>query len=198
MEVTFQNKTEDLGSYIDYFLLTQEGKKFSQEIFRRFQLACLGFLGFIVVVQTPNSDNNHYVFYSLGLLAFIELIYFSVAKFNPKFYYGKKAMMQAFKKWTPEEKSLFQRQKKILISNEWLKLITADSTHKWRWNMVDQIGSNKDFTFITISTNIVHIVPKRDFISDYVYQEFEKELVTLFENKKNQPIGMEIKSSSKE
>jgi hypothetical protein len=143
MEITFCNKVEDLGPYLDYYLKkTQEGKQVGVQVFKQHQLLLiLVFIFLAVLVRLSNPDAASMDNFIKGLVLFIiiDFIYFAIARFNPKFYYGKKTVMQLWNKSIPSQIQLLQRQKKILIGIEWLELFTADSIHQFHWNMVASV-----------------------------------------------------------
>jgi len=194
MEITYRNKPEDLGPYLDYYLKkTQEGKQVGIQIFARHQYLLILFFIFLaalVRIVNPDAASMENFIKGLGLFIIIDFIYLAIARFNPQVYYGKNALMQVRKKWSQKYVQLFQRQKKVHISIERLEILTADSIHQFHWNMVDNVAIQPDYIFIYVGTT--YFIPRRDFPTEENYQEFGKTLMEYWGSGKNKPISADL------
>jgi hypothetical protein len=198
MEVTFRNNFEDIEAYINYHLLrTQEGKRLGKEIFLRHQAIILLLFCFGLITSVSDSSNTQNILLILGVFSVIEFIYMAFAKFKPQFYYGKKALLKLSKLSTPRDIKIFQRQKKIIISQDWLEYETPDSNHRWHWNMVDRIGLTQDYIFLSPGNNLIYMIPKKNFPIKENFQEFGDLIMEYWKKGKDLPITTELLQVSK-
>jgi hypothetical protein len=119
MEVIIQNIKSDMYDYIDFFIKeTPKGKQFS---FQRLLLEQF----FFILILSPlivysKSQNEKIIFFAIFIL--IEILYFVLNKFNPRFYAAKRVLNRELKKWSPKEWEIFESQRKIKITTEWLEI----------------------------------------------------------------------------
>jgi hypothetical protein len=193
MEVIIQNIRSDMYEYIDFFIKeTPKGKQFS---FQRFLLEqCIFILILSLPIAYSKSQNERLIIFAIFII--IEILYFVLNKFNPRFYAAKRVLCRELKKWSPKEWEIFESQRKIKITSEWLEITTIDSTKQYHWNMVERLANKNDYIFIIIGGPF--ILPKRDFHSEDNYQEFAEKLLEYWESGKNKPISADLLTDNRE
>lgn len=121
-----------------------------------------------------------------------EFFLFLFASFNPRYYYGKKIYINDLKNLSENYWKRFLQTSTLKVDENWLGVSNPDSTYRWRWIVVENIRVTESFIFIYLGMGSLISIPKRAFPSVESFQEFGKKLSTFYENKKNQPIRMDV------
>ena len=193
MEITFQNKREDLDAFYDYLLTqTKEGDRIgkyglSNKMSRAFWLVSL--ISALFWGATGNGNNALYLATALFIVA--EGFIFFIPGFKPYYYHGKQIYKNQEKLLTPKDLQIIQLKRTLTIDENWLEVRSTEAVHRWRWRRVDQIGLTPNSIYIHVGNCPVVYVPKRDFPSEENYIEFGKKLVELKDKYKDQPFGAE-------
>jgi hypothetical protein len=185
MEVVVVNKRLDLFSYYDYYLMeTAAGRKFADRA--GFGEQIIFIIGFVIVFFSQYGQKSSSLFIVIGLFLIIELLYYAINKFNPKFHAAKRSIKRELKSLTTKQWQIFERERRVSISIEWLEIFTFDSVNRYHWNLVDNLAVRADFIFIEAAGPC--ILPKRDFPSEDVYLEFGKLIMEYWLKGKDIPL----------
>jgi hypothetical protein len=193
MEVTFQNKPQDLEAFYDYMVKeTEQGRRVSQQVFRSWLTwAILVSLLFGSLLGGLTGRWQFGIVVTLFTFVVGGAARLLVTGFHPIYMSGIRAYKSQEKYLTPTDLQMFQLPRTITIDEKWMEIRNSEALHRWRWRQVDQIGLTANFIFIHVEDCPVVYVPKRDFPSEQTFVEFGKRLVELKEKSKDQPIGAE-------
>jgi hypothetical protein len=193
VEITFQNKREDLQSFYDYVIgQTEEGRVLSSQAYRSRQIWT--FFAAILIGSFAWGTTGQWksgLSLAIVILLVTEALIFLISGFKPRYHEG----IQFYKRWeksmTARELQLLQLPKIMYVDDNWLEMRNTEALHRYRWRSVDRISLTPNFIFIHIGTWPVIYIPKRDFPFEESFVEFGKRLVELRERNKDQPIGLE-------
>jgi hypothetical protein len=193
MEITFQNKREDLDAFYDYLLTqTPEGTRLGKHAYKNKQLWMVMFVGLISSFFWGLTSNVIIALISIiGLLIFVKVLFLIIAGLKPNYYYGKQLYKGQEKLLTPKDLQIIQLPRTLTADEDWLEVRSTEAVHRWRWRRVDQIGITADSLYIHVGNCPVVHIPKRDFPSEQSFIEFGKKLVELKDKYKDQPLGAE-------
>ena len=193
MEITFQNKSEDLDAFYDYLLAqTPEGIRLGKYGFQdkqRWIFIDSALLG--TVVWGAMGNGVLAIVAALGFFIFMEFLFLLFAGFKPHYFYGKKIYKSQESLLTPKDLQIIQLKRTLTADEDWLEVRSSEAMHRWRWRRVDRIGRTANFFYIHVGNCPVVYVPKRDFPSEESFIEFGNKLVDLKEKYKDQPFGAE-------
>ncbi len=193
MEITFQNKREDLDAFYDYLLTqTKEGDRIGKYGLSNKMSTAFWSVSLISALfwgVTGNGNNALYLATVLFIVA--EGFIFFIPSFRPYYYHGKQIYKKQEKLLTPKDLQIIELKRTLTIDENWLEVRSTEAVHRWRWRRVDKIGLTPNFIYIHVGNCPVVYVPKRDFPSEENFIEFGKILVELKDKYKDQPFGAE-------
>jgi hypothetical protein len=191
-EITFRNKREDLETYYEYFVNTEDGKQLGKKVFVAriwFNSAILALLFFLFWggLGYLRFSIRSTVILAFGFIFFLAtIITLALLVFRPYQFVAKQILKKNEKSLTEKDLQLLQLPRTIKITDDWLELRTSAAVHQWRWGLVDAIGLTSRFIFLQVGTCHIYYIPQRDFSSDEEFREFGNRLVELHKEKKDQ------------
>lgn len=195
MEVVVLNKRSDLLSYYDYYFTeTAEGRKFADRAGLGEQVFFFTGLAIVFLSQIGQKSSNLLIVFSLFLI--IEFIYYAINKFKPRFYAAKRFSRRELKSLTIKQWQIFERERRVNISSEWLEISSFDLVNCYHWNLVNNLAVREDFIFIEAAGPC--ILPKRDFPSEDVFFEFAKLIFEYWQKGKEIPITKNLLPADKD
>jgi len=193
MEITFQNRPEDIHAILDYVVReTEEGKTISLRYFLFRQVWTVigtALIGALIWGSTGLWQDG--LLMGLLILLATEALLLLVARFKPLYHEGIRAYERQQKQLTAKDFQLFQLPVTLTTDDNWLEIRNPESLRRWRWRQVDRVALTSDFIFILPGNRPVIAVPKRDFASEQSFTDFAEKLNDLREKNKSQPIGEE-------
>jgi len=193
MEITFQNKREDLDAFYGYLLReTQEGKRIGKIGYsnkRKWTIMYIALISALFWGVTGKGGISLLI--GIGLLILGEVLMLLFFGFKPQYFYGNQIYKEQEKLLTSKDLQIIQLKRTLTADDDWLEIRSSEAVHRWRWRRVDQIGITTNFVYIHVGNCPVVYVPKRDFHSEQSFIEFGKKLVELKEKHKDEPFGAE-------
>ncbi len=183
MEITYQNRIEDLVEYHQYLLHhTEEGKRAGVSYFLLIQVISFSLsviLGLFIWLISSSWLNG--VSFFIFIFIASELFLFIRAKFKPFTYYSEKYIRKQGLKLTNWDESYFLLPKKLSFDDRGIDLTADTSKHHASWKFVAGIAQSADYIFIKIKNFGTLIVPRRAFQSQQSYVDFGNTLLESLE-----------------
>src|SRR5699024_5077981 len=134
MEVTFQNKREDLQALYDYVVNeTEQGKTMSKQVFRNWLTWAVIYSMFLGSVVWAVSGKWYF---GLGVTIFIlsagGALRLLISGFKPISHAGVEVYKKQEKSITPRDMQFLQLSRTITIGDSWLEIRSSEAVHQWR------------------------------------------------------------------
>jgi len=191
MEISFQNEQADLEAYLNYWCRQlADGKKYIRQAFLRIQ----GFIilsSLLIFLSAGIGQIPIFIAMLAAVLIFLitEAVILLRANFKPFEYMATRFSRKQAAGLVAMEMQSYRLPKKLSMDDDWLEIQSSEAQNRYRWNLVSQIGLSADHIFIQIGRGIIFNVPRRAFASQQSFDEFGKELTTLYEKNKTRTIG---------
>jgi hypothetical protein len=192
MEITYQNKIEDLEIYFDYTInKTKEGKNKSIKfLFVQQGLLILLIEFFGILIRLFSGSLEDAIELSIWIFFLTEIALLVMSKFKPRNYYPKLAFAKQIKSASPKDNQIYHLQRKVSVSDNWLEIESSEFTSRWSWKVINKIVATSSYIYIYVHAEVL-MIPSRSFPSEQSFLEFGKKLMELQEKKNEQLIGEE-------
>jgi len=200
MQITIQNKIEDMEAFYDYVLReTAEGEWIGKRSHRakQFSVIMLFLIIGLFVWSTSGSFISGLIF-SIFFLFFLEFVILLISGFKPNYHYGKLALKHTSQNTlTADALQIYCTPRQLTIDYESIEIKAPDAFCRYKWNRISRIYLAKDFIFLDFSGISTIQIPKRDFASERDFQEFGQHLIGLRTNylTNSQPAKIETEVS---
>jgi len=179
LEVTFQNKIEDIQAFAEYMAKeTDEGKRIGREINRSRQfrsITIMLILGLLVWNVLDNFLAGAVIALFGSLLG--EALFHLMTNLDPSHFYAKKAYLDQEKYITSKDKKIFELPRKVLVSKDYIEISSSISLRRCNWVCIEKIAITSNFIYAHTGGCPTLQIPKRDFPSEQAFKEFGEKIV---------------------
>ncbi len=172
MEITFQNKLEDLMETYQYFYTTIPIMK--QMCLKAVILKQAFILALFFIMVSINPRN--YLFPVVYIFLFFEFAYFAIARFKPVHFEADNFARNQLKRFGKQFKRSYTSPGRLEFDTKWLKLYNEEARYEWVWDRIERIGLTDNFIFVRTTNNIIISIPRRDFDTRREFMEFWEKL----------------------